>query len=251
MNRKAPTPIRSVPSSAPLEAMVTKQQSHIDELVMKNRTSEQTIQKLKAEIQAEQHRHESSVQNLKLQFGQERAEWKGAGDSLQQLWRIAYLRILSDLGRERTEMVKMKEELRLARLARLQRNYRIGSFQAKELESEDRIMELREQVEDVEWRLEQERSKRVELKAQLQESVDDLHELQTERNQLEVRWWNIKLGRVLFSTSKCRSEISARDTLSTHNPPCLFQCKFRFVRASKSTDRRLEIQFVRTAGQAD
>lgn len=199
MNRKAPTPIRSAPSSAPLEAMVTKQQAHIDELVMKNRTSEQTIQKLKAEIQVEKHRHENSAQNLKQQFGQERAEWKEAGDSLQTLWRIAYLRILLDLERERTEMVKMKDELRLARLARLQRDYRIGLFQAKEFESENRIMELQEQVDDAEWILEQERSKRVELKTWLQESMDDLHELQNERTQLEVCFWSIRLECVLFS----------------------------------------------------
>ena len=185
--RKAPTPIRSTPSSAPLEAMVAKQQTHIDELVMKNRTTEQIIQKLKTEIEAEKHRHEASVQQLKQQFAQERTEWKEAADSLQNLWRIAYLRCVHDLGKERMEMVKLKEELRLARLAKLQRDYQIGMFQAKETEWENHIVDLQDQLEDAQWSYEQERTKRTALKVQHQEVVEELEEVRAERNQLEVR----------------------------------------------------------------
>ncbi|KAI0694610.1 hypothetical protein BC835DRAFT_999225 [Cytidiella melzeri] len=185
MNRKAPTPIRSTPSSAPLEAMVAKQQAHIDELVMQNRTSEQIILKLKAEIDIGKHRHDNNLQQIKQQFEQERAEWKQAGDSLQNLWRIAYLRIVTALEKEKADGLKTKEELRLARLARLQRDYQIGMFQAKELESENQIVDLQDHLEDAQWSHEQERLKRVELKIQLQESLGELHEMRSERSQLE------------------------------------------------------------------
>ncbi|KAI0091321.1 hypothetical protein BDY19DRAFT_697479 [Irpex rosettiformis] len=185
LTRKAPTPIRSTPSSAPLEAMVAKQQAHIDELVMRNRTTEQTIQKLKAEIEAEKHRHENGLQQLRQQFGEERTEWKEAADSLQNLWRISYLRAVHDLGKERMEIVKLKEELRLSRLARLQRDYQIGMFQAKEMELEGHVVDLQNQLEDAQWTYEQERSKRTALKVQYQEALDEVEEVRAERNQLE------------------------------------------------------------------
>ncbi|KAI0342838.1 hypothetical protein BDW22DRAFT_158477 [Trametopsis cervina] len=182
MNRKAPTPIRSAPSSAPLETMVTKQQAHIDELVSKNRATEQAIQKLKSEIDHERHRHENTLQ----QFVQEREEWKGAADSLQGLWRIAYLRGVTELEAERMNVFKMKEELRRMRMARLQRDYQIGMFQAKELETENRIVDLQERIQDAEWMYEEEHSQRIHLKEQLQEDAEGLQEIRDERDQLEV-----------------------------------------------------------------
>lgn len=154
---------------------------------MQNRTSDKMAQELRSEITAEKNRHENILQQIKQQFGVERNEWKEAADSLQSLWRIAYLRAIADLEKERGHVFKMKEELRLARLARLQRDYRIGMFQAREMELEDRVAELQEQLEDMNWSFEEEQKKRLVQKEQLRDSVLDLNEIVDERDQLEVR----------------------------------------------------------------
>lgn len=142
MTRVAPTPIRITPSSAPLEAMVAKQQSNIDELVTRNRSLEQTISKLKADLVAERSKTEAAVQQLQQQHKVEQAEWREGCDSLQGLWRVAHLRTVVDLEKERTLSLRLKEDLRLEKLARLQRDFQIGQFQAREGELEDRVQEL-------------------------------------------------------------------------------------------------------------
>lgn len=184
---KAPTPIRSTPSSAPLEAMVEKQQAHIEELVMKNRTSEQQIQKMKGELSTERQRHDGLIQQLKQQQHEQIKQWKDGYESLQRLWRIACLRQDLEVNKERTNVLKMKKELREERLAKVQRDFRISTFQTKEMELEDRIYALQDEVEEFKWLAEQEAQKRATLKAQYQQSLDDLQEAADERKALEVR----------------------------------------------------------------
>ena len=147
MSRKAPTPIRTTPSSAPLEAMVAKQQSHIDELVMKNRSLEQTISKLRADLSGEKGRWDGTIQQLKQQSKVEQAEWKEGCDTLQSLWRIEHLRVIVDVEKEKTNATKLREDLRMAKLARLRRDFQITMFQARESELEDRIQQLNYELE--------------------------------------------------------------------------------------------------------
>ncbi|GJE88583.1 hypothetical protein PsYK624_046660 [Phanerochaete sordida] len=122
--------------------MVAKQQSNIDELVTKNRSLEQTITKLRADVTAEKAKTEAAVQREQEQHKAEQAEWKEGCDSLQSLWRIAHLRAVVDLEKEKTTAFKLKEDMRLERLARLQRDFQIGQFQAREAELENRLQEL-------------------------------------------------------------------------------------------------------------
>lgn len=187
MNRRAPTPIRSTPTSAPIEAMVAKQQAHIDQLVMQNRTLEQTVQKLKTEVIAEKQRHEGTLQQVKQQFGQERTQWQEGCEAMQTIWRTGWLRVVTELEKERSNVFKMQEELRLARLAKLQRDYQIGQFQIKEMELEDRVVALREELEDVKWTLQEEQRKRAELKEQLRQCAEQLDAARDEHDHLQVR----------------------------------------------------------------
>lgn len=191
MSRKAPTPIRITPSSAPLEAMVAKQQSNIDELVTKNRSLEQTINKLKAELSSEKAKWEAAVQQLHQQHKDEQGEWREGCDSLQSLWRIAHLRAVVDLEKERMVAFKLKEELRLERLARLQRDFQIGQFQARETELEDRVQELALEVERKDGRRLEEvatlEATVEELRKEVEEQSGKLEEAVQARKQLEVR----------------------------------------------------------------
>lgn len=187
MSRKAPTPIRSTPSSAPLETMVAKQQAHIDDLVAKNRSLEQTVNRAKADLSQEKARWEATVQQLKQQSKVEQAEWKEGCDSLQSLWRIEHLRAVVDVEKERIAVIKLREELRLARLARLQRDFQISMFQAKESELEDRIQQLVYELEVQERENDEERLAANSLAKRLQDAEDELKSSREENKQLEVR----------------------------------------------------------------
>ena len=115
-----------------------------------------------------------------------RSGWKEAYDSLQHLWRIACMRQDVEIQKERTNVLKMKEELRMERLAKLQRDFRISTFQTKEMELEDRIYAIQEEVEDARWLASEEARKRMALKANLQQCLDDLQSAKDEQTTMEV-----------------------------------------------------------------
>lgn len=191
MSRKTPTPIRITPSSAPLEAMVAKQQSNIDELVTKNRSSEQSINKLKAELSTEKAKSDATIQQLHQQHKAEQGEWREGCDSLQSLWRIAHLKAIVDLEKDRTAAFKLKEDLRSERLARLQRDFQIGQFQAREAELEDRVQELTLDNEERNGQTQEELvtlgATVQELQREAEERKEELEEAVQSKRQLEVR----------------------------------------------------------------
>ncbi|EKM58265.1 uncharacterized protein PHACADRAFT_117064 [Phanerochaete carnosa HHB-10118-sp] len=189
MSRKTPTPIRIAPSSAPLEAMVAKQQSNIDELVTRNRSLEQSINKLKAELSAEKAKSDATAQQLHQQHKAEQGEWREGCDSLQSLWRIAHLKAVVDLEKERTVAFKLKEDLRSERLARLQRDFQIGQFQAREAELEDRVQELtldngerngqtQEELAALETTVQEQQREADERKEELEEAIQSKKQLE-------------------------------------------------------------------------
>lgn len=184
MSRRAPTPLRSTPSSAPLEAMVAKKQAHIEELVTQTRTLEHTITKLRQTLIDEQTRAKDAVTALQQKWKEERAEWREGCDSLQAAHRIAHLRTSVELDRERLAVLKVREETRMERLARLQRDYRLVAFQRREFELEARIMELEKELEEVRLKQEHERraldeqleGRAVELQARCAELAEEQRE---------------------------------------------------------------------------
>lgn len=195
MSRSAPTPIRTAPSSAPLEAMVTKQQTHIDELVTKNRSLETTVQKLHSELASERARNEDGLHKVKAQYDGERTKWKEDEDLLQGLWHISYLREVVKVEYANKTLLDMKDELRLARLATLQRDFQLEMFREKEGQQEDRIAQLEDQLEDARWEKEEIRAQCNvaeeqigSLSEQLQRQAEELDESAEEKTQLEVRY---------------------------------------------------------------
>ena len=193
MSRMAPTPIRTAPSSAPLEAMVAKQQTHIDELVTKNRGLEASVQKLQGEVAAEKARYEDALQKVKAQYDGERTKWREDSDMLQRLWRITYLREVLKVERAEKMILDMKDELRRASLATLQRDYQLEMFRAQELVRDDKIAELEDALEILNLdqteagaqfhTVEKERDS---LREQLEARKEELHEAAEEKKQIEV-----------------------------------------------------------------
>ncbi len=195
--RKAPTPIRTAPSSAPLESMVAKQQAHIDELVARNRTLEHTINKLRAETASEKQQYENALVEANKLWKIERSEWQDGCDTLQRLWRIAHYRTLVELEKARAATLNVKEELRMEKIARLQRDFQIAMFQKKESESEYRISCLEDELvaarlgsDELTERMKQEAgevsTKYANLKKVLQQKDEEFDGLSEEKNQLEA-----------------------------------------------------------------
>lgn len=170
-SRAIPTPIRSIPSSIPYEAMAVSQQTHIDDLVQKNRTLDHIAKKLKDELILEQTRSKEAAKAIKAQWQVESAEWREGCDSLQACHRIAHLRTVIELDKERLAVVKEKDVARRERIAILQRDYRITMFQVKESELEGKIADLEDEIEELRLQGEEDANA---LVMQHQEAVEKL-----------------------------------------------------------------------------
>lgn len=126
--------------------MVINQQQHISELVARNKTLEHTISKLKAAVEAEKAHAHDAVAQIEARWKAERAEWREGCDSLQIAHRIAHLRTGDELDRARGALLEAKEALRTERLLRMQRDFRLVMFQAKEIELEQRNAALEREL---------------------------------------------------------------------------------------------------------
>ncbi|KAG1750808.1 hypothetical protein EDB19DRAFT_1352454 [Suillus lakei] len=141
-SKRAPTPVRATVPFAPHDAMVASQQGHIENLVQKTRTLEHTVKKLQDEVSLEQTRAKDNVNVVKQQWRAEQKEWHAGCDALQACHRIAHLRTACALDDERIAVLKEREIARRERLARIQRDYKITMFQAREAELESQIEDL-------------------------------------------------------------------------------------------------------------
>lgn len=141
-SKRAPTPVRKAAPFVPHDAMVASQQGHIEDLVQKTRNLDHTIKKLKDELSLEQTRAKNAVNDIKQQWRAEQKEWHAGCDALQACHRIAHLKTACTLDNERIAVVKEREITRRERLARIQRDYKITMFQAREAELESRIEDL-------------------------------------------------------------------------------------------------------------
>jgi hypothetical protein len=146
-SKKAPTPVRTAPPFAPHDAMVASQQGHIEDLVQKSRTLEHTIKKLREELSLEQTSAKDAVNVVKQQWRAEQKEWHAGCDALQACHRIAHLRTACTLDDERIAVLKEREITRREKLARMQRDYRITMFQAREAELESQIEDLQAELD--------------------------------------------------------------------------------------------------------
>jgi hypothetical protein len=181
--------------------MAISQQTHIDDLVQKNRTLDHVAKKLKDELVLEQARSKEAAKAIKAQWQTESAEWREGCDSLQVCHRIAHLRTLAELDKERLAVVKEKDIARQERVARLQRDYRITMFQVKESELEGMIEDLANKIEDMKERGEedtnalimqyQEAAEKLRLKcaqftAEAAQKTKELATTQKEKEKIEV-----------------------------------------------------------------
>ena len=132
---RIPNLIPSTPSSAPQEAMIASQKAHINELVEKTRTLDNTIQQLQEQLT-----------NSRAQWQAEHREWTDGCDSLMACHRIAHLRTNIRLAQERVAFAHERDLMRRERVAVIQRDYNLILFKAQEKELMIEADRLREEL---------------------------------------------------------------------------------------------------------
>jgi hypothetical protein len=200
--------------------MVASQQGHIENLVQKTRNLEHTIKKLNDELSLEQTRAKDTVNDIKQQWRAEQKEWHAGCDALQACHRIAHLKTACALDNERFAVLKEREIARRERLARIQRDYKITMFQAREAELESQVEDLQadldSRVAETEYSLKSRdqqyqktildlRTREATLSSELKLKSDEIVAAHKQREDVEVssfsanllvnnRWSNLVVG---------------------------------------------------------
>jgi len=115
--------------------MIASQQAHINELVQKTRTLDNTIKDLQEQLT-----------NSRAQWKAEHREWIDGCDSLMACHRIAHLRTNVRLAQERVALAHERDSIRRERVAVIQRDYNLILFKAREKELEIEADQLREKL---------------------------------------------------------------------------------------------------------
>ena len=114
---------------------MASQQAHINELVQKTRTLDNTIKDLQEQLA-----------NSRAQWQAEHREWIDGCDSLMACHRIAHLRTNVRLAQERVALAHERGSIRRERVAVIQRDYNLILFKAREKELEIETDQLREEL---------------------------------------------------------------------------------------------------------
>ena len=188
--------------------MVASQLAHINDLVQKNRSLDQTIKRLNedisksaAEVNALNAERKSWEGDRKTWMGErqkwmdERKVWAEGCDSMQACHRIQQYRVACALHAERVTVLKMQEVARQEQLKRLQRDYKITMFQAREAELEAQISHLEELRDEATGANASYEKTAQELKARCTSLADEVKSKAAEiqaahkrREQIEVRY---------------------------------------------------------------
>ncbi|KIK25015.1 hypothetical protein PISMIDRAFT_97435 [Pisolithus microcarpus 441] len=141
--------------ATPYETMVAAQQTHINELVQKTRSLENEIEKLTEQLERTTAESAAFVSERgtwetdrkawaseRQKWIDERKVWVEGCDTMQACHRIQQYRMACALDDERVTVLRMRDEARKEQLQRLQRDYKITTFQAREADLEVRIAEL-------------------------------------------------------------------------------------------------------------
>ncbi|KAI0078810.1 hypothetical protein K474DRAFT_1706202 [Panus rudis PR-1116 ss-1] len=225
MSLRAPTPSRIVgPSGA--KPPEQKTQYRVEELLVKIRTLEHTIDKNKAALVSEETRSKEAMQKVQQTWKKEREDWKAGCDAIQAAHRINFLTATVDLEKQKSLLLEQKDELRRERLARMQRDFRLTLFQIEESRQEDRIAQLeteleeatelhRREVEELQSTLggdaEEFRARCTELEEEVEKKTEELETALEEKAQLEA------LSSLASKSSELeRLKLRYEDLKSTH-----------------------------------
>lgn len=137
LSRREATPSTAIPPS-----LEVSYQSQLNDLVQRNQALEQTHGLLSDQLATEVARSKATALQIKQQWHLEQSQWSKAWEFIHCCHRVVQRRAEIDLENERISSLKESDAMRKEKLARLNRDYRITSFQIRERELEGRIYEL-------------------------------------------------------------------------------------------------------------
>ncbi|PBL03459.1 hypothetical protein ARMGADRAFT_1004198 [Armillaria gallica] len=117
---------------APVPSLEASQQTHIDDLVQRNRSLEHAAKLLRDDLDREKARSKHALSEVHNRWKADQKEWREGVDVLLSCHRIVLWRKTIDLQTERLNFLKEEEDIRLGKISRLQRDYRITQFQQSE-----------------------------------------------------------------------------------------------------------------------
>lgn len=165
-------------------------QAQIDDLVRRNRTLEYTNNKLSEQLSTEVEHSKEAILEIQKQWHEQEKAWREECEELLACYRIAQLRTALEVETERANVLNEQKALQREKVLRLQRDYRITMFHAKERELEERIMELEEEKETIVAERKELgltlKKKLVELVTQLRLKDSEIADLSSERDVIEV-----------------------------------------------------------------
>jgi len=122
-------------------------QAQIDDLVQRNRVLEHLNNKLNEKLSAEANRSKEAVQDFQKRWHEKELSLREECEDFLAYYRCVQLDTVSALESERMNVLNEQKALREEKLLRLQRDFRIAMFDAKERELEERVVELQEENE--------------------------------------------------------------------------------------------------------
>ncbi|KAG6820959.1 hypothetical protein H0H93_009195 [Arthromyces matolae] len=170
-------------------SLETSFQTQIDDLVQRNRTLEHTNKKLADQIALEKAKANEATAEVQKQWKQDQLEWREGCDVLQSCHRVVQLRNVVLLEQERMNILKEQDVTRKEKLLRLQRDFRITMFQAREADLEDKIRDLEEHRDalslDIEELVGQRDQQASEFLAQLKAKEEEVALMEEDKEQIQ------------------------------------------------------------------
>lgn len=174
--------------------------------MQKNRSLEQTIKKLNDDLSKsaadmltltnERKSWEGdrkSWMSERQKWMNERKTWADSCDTMQACHRIQQYRVACALHDERVAVLKTQDLARKEQLKRLQRDYKITMFQAREAELEaqiDQVEELRDEAEEVrdgyEKSTQELKARTAALAGEVKSKTAEIQAVNKQREQVEV-----------------------------------------------------------------
>ncbi|KAK0500325.1 hypothetical protein EDD18DRAFT_1438607 [Armillaria luteobubalina] len=113
-------------------SLEASQQTHINDLVQRNRSLERVSKLVREDLDREKARSKHALSDVHQRWQADQKEWHEGVDVLLSCHRIVLWRKTIELQTERLNFLKEEEDIRLGKIARLQRDYRITQFQQSE-----------------------------------------------------------------------------------------------------------------------
>jgi hypothetical protein len=134
-------------ASHALPSVSASNEAQISDLVRRNRTLEHIKKQLAQELATEKERSKEAILEYQNQWHEQESLMRVECESLLSCYRFVQLRTVSELESERLSILNEQQLLRAEKLLRLQRDFRITMFYARERELEEKIVELEEEME--------------------------------------------------------------------------------------------------------